>query len=279
MYDESVTDLERFEKNIHSHNFLQKVSVYVKLDVVFRDNEMKKKILPIIFQQLPQDSKEMQRQAAEGFKKGLRLTEPEFPILMDILDLCLHIFEQWNIEVIEDWLGIFETLVQKISWKHIHEKIEEITKMLSLASQPVQSRYAAVKVISTLAKVKGHLIEGVIFDRCIHLIADYEKDIRLALAEDAILDTYAAVKSPVYKNIMFEKVFELAYDPDQEVKIATIKLVVKLLDILDEQRKREKIALLFSEIAGNVNDKVIFAMSECLSQIIVKVSFLLIEVR
>lgn len=271
MYDDSVSELERYERNINSDNFLQKVSVYEKLDRILMDIAMKKAILPVILQQLPKDSKQMQLQAAAGFKKGLLKGDIEINVALEVFDLCLHIFGQWNLEVIDEWMRIFEILIQVLDWGMVVDKLERLTKMLSLSSQPIQSRYAAVKIIGATAKLKGSLIEGLIFDRCIHLTADYEKDVRLALAEKAIKTVYAAVKSPVCKNILFEKVFELVYDPDQDVKIATIKLIVRLLDEIDEQAKREKIALLFSEIISNVHDKIILAVSECLSKIILKV--------
>ena len=251
------------------------MSVYKKLDEIMQDQEVLGTILPLITQQLPRDAKDMQLCAAEGFLKAFksaRFVDTQTN-LMDLFLLCLTILEQWNTEVIDEWVKIFEFLLSKLNYSNIEEKLKDTIIALSKTSQPVQSRYAAVKIIASTAKLKGALIEGKIFDRAIHLCGDYEKSVRLALASGAIEMIFGAVRSNVCRNIMFEKVLELVYDPDEDVKICSILMVVQLLDQIDEEdNKRQKIANLYMELLSSVHNPIIATVSGCLARMVVKVN-------
>ena len=128
-----------------------------------------------------------------------------------------------------------------------------------------------------MAKIKGKLIEGVLFDRVIYLCEDFEKQIRLLLTQEAILVIYGAIQSSVCQNILFEKVLVLIYDKDLDVKVATIKLMVDLLQKIQEPSKREKIAQVFTETFTNLQDKIILQISGCLARIIVDLSDIILK--
>lgn len=274
MYDESVSELERFEKNITSDNLYQKVSVYNQLHRVFSDNKLSKVILPIVVKQLPSDGIEMQIHAGEGFIKAFEhLPKVDENIVEESFMLSVQILGQWNNDVINCWIRVFELVIKIIDWNSVKIKLEKLLTHLSHTSQPVQGRYAAARMISVLAKHKGSLIEGIIFNRAVHLSKDFEKIVRLTLAKECLEVVFVAAKNKVNKNILFEKILELIYDPDEEVKLATINVLILLIDHISETEKREKVAQIFTEISSNLNEDIIKLMSSNLAHIILKVLF------
>jgi hypothetical protein len=118
---------------------------------------------------------------------------------------------------------------------------------------------------------KGKFMEGVIFNRAIHLCQDCEKDVRIVLSSKAILPIYAAIETSVCRNILLEKVLELIYDPDMDVKSETIRMLVDLLDYVSKPDQREKVAGLYCELTLNVHEEVILAISSKLAVLLQKV--------
>lgn len=92
------------------------------------------------------------------------------------------------------------------------------------------------------------------------------------MASEAVLPLYAAIDTDVCRNFLLEKVLELIYDPNLEVKANTIKMLVDLLDYITKPEQREKIAGVFGELAVQLKEEVILAISSRLGMIIQKVA-------
>lgn len=128
--------------------------MYNKLDVILPNDAYCDKIFNIMKTQLSSDGKDMQVAAADGFvnclkkHKNLRLE-----VQLDIFHLCLVILGQWNVEVIDEWIKIFELVVEQLDWTYMKDKLAEFINHLSQSSQPKQSRYAAARIMVALAKV------------------------------------------------------------------------------------------------------------------------------
>lgn len=104
--------------------------------------------------QLPSDGKDMQMAASEGFSKALSQEQkPKQEILVDIFGLCLILLGQWNTEVIDEWIKVFNQVVSILDWAVLKDKLADLVNQLSQSSQPKQSRYAAAKIIVAIAKV------------------------------------------------------------------------------------------------------------------------------
>ena len=191
---------------------------------------------------------------------------------MGIYGICKVLLGQWNNEIIDKWSLVFELVVSKVDWNLIRAETEQLLTHLSHTSQPVQGRYAAVKMIAILARIKGTLIEGPIFNRAVHLSKDYEPQIRLLLSKECFVDLHKAIGTMVNRNILFEKILELFYDPDLKVKIETINVLVQIVGQLKVEAKREKIADIFVELSSNFNEEIILSLSNNLSKIILEVN-------
>lgn len=160
MFEDSVPEAVRLERNLLSDNYLRKVSVYQRLEKVLGIPACCEKIWPIIKQQLPTDSKDMQIIAATGFvacfsKSGDNQNAlPTLPqsVLLDLFHLCLIILGQWNTEVIDEWVKVCGSVIGLLEWPLIKDKLTELVNALSLSSQPKQSRYAAARLLAAVAK-------------------------------------------------------------------------------------------------------------------------------
>lgn len=267
-----VTEVEKARQNLTSDNLLRKLSVYNRLHLVFAQKEGPSTIMPIILAQLPNDAHEVQIEAGKGLSRVLEKLKLPVDTNQEILNLTLAILNQWNQIVIDQWIEVFGRLLDLLEWTKIRSTLEELIVHLSKTSQPLQSRYAAAKLIPIMARKKGELIEGLIFDRAKQLCEDFEKSIRKLMASESILAIYAAVRSPIFTNILFEKIVELIYDPELEVKIEAIKMTVELLDYIKEEKKREKLVGIYIEQLNNVQLGIVQAFSEKLALIISKVS-------
>jgi hypothetical protein len=128
--------------------------VYNKLDTILVNEIYTEKIFTIMKAQLPNDGREMQLSAAEGFLKCLeKYRTLKVPLQMELFNLTLTILGQWNTEVIDQWIKVFNHLIINLDWKLVKDRLTELVSFLSQASQPKQSRYAAVKVMVCLAQV------------------------------------------------------------------------------------------------------------------------------
>lgn len=115
------------------------------------------KIFSLMKQQLPTDGKDMQILAAEGFVHALEKNKKlSIEVLMDIFHLCLVILAQWNTDVINEWIKIFNLVVSVLDWNFMKDKLSELVNQLSQSAQPKQSRYAAARIIESIAKVALH---------------------------------------------------------------------------------------------------------------------------
>ena len=104
--------------------------------------------------QLPSDGKDMQVAAADGFINCLKKhSKLRVEILLDIFHLCLIILGQWNMDVIDEWIKIFNFVVNQLDWMFMKDKLSELITLLSQSSQPKQSRYAAARIMVAIAKV------------------------------------------------------------------------------------------------------------------------------
>lgn len=112
------------------------------------------RIFGIMKSQLTSDGKDMQVAASEGFVNCLRKHKNlRIEIQLDIFHLSLVILGQWNVEVIDEWIKIFELVVDQLDWTFMKDKLAELINHLSQSSQPKQSRYAAARIMVALAKV------------------------------------------------------------------------------------------------------------------------------
>ena len=94
---------------------------------------------------------------------------------------------------------------------------------LSENSQPMQSKFAAAKLIGVMAERVKDKINGLIFDRARQLCQDYEADVRKVMATEVILKIYKSIGNEICKNILLEKIFELIYDPEMHIKVSSIE--------------------------------------------------------
>jgi hypothetical protein len=126
--------------------------------------------------------------------------------LHEIFKLCLVISGLWNINVINQWACVFNIVLIKIPYNEIERNCSDLVVGLSENSQPMQSRYAAAKLIGVMAERVKHKINGLIFDRARQLCQDYESDVRLLLADEVILKIYKSISNDICENILLEKV-------------------------------------------------------------------------
>jgi len=128
--------------------------VYNKVEVILLNDDYCDRIFAIMKQQLPTDGKDMQISAADGFVRCLAKTPKlRVEVLVDIFHLCIIILAQWNTEVIDEWIKIFNLVVNMLEWQIMKDKLSELVNQLSQSSQPKQSRYAAAKIIDAIARV------------------------------------------------------------------------------------------------------------------------------
>ena len=125
----------------------------------------------------------------------------------------------------------------------------------------MQSKYAAAKLIGVMAERVKDKINGLIFDRARQQCQDYEADVRKVMATEVILKIYKSIGNEICKNILLEKIFELIYDPEMHIKVSSIEQLVNILDYVDNEQKRIKIANQFSEILQLVSEEVVKIMS------------------
>jgi hypothetical protein len=124
------------------------------LEVILPNETYATRIFSIMKSQLASDGKDMQIAAAEGFVTCLQKHKSlRVEILLDIFHLCLIILGQWNSEVIDEWIKIFDLIVGQLDWTFMKDKLAELVNQLSQSSQPKQSRYAAALIIVAIAKV------------------------------------------------------------------------------------------------------------------------------
>lgn len=229
----------------------------------------------IIQEQQPQEHEDIQIEAATNVVNLLNDTNfiLEKDQIMAIFRLSVVISGLWNINVINEWAKVFDIVLIKLPYAEIEKICSDLVVGLSENSQPMQSRYAAAKLIGIMAERIKDKINGQIFDRARQLCQDYESEVRLLLADEVILKIYRSINNDICENILIEKVFELVYDPEIKIKVSSIKLLVDLLDYLKNVQKRSKIANLFSEILQLVNEDVVKVMSFSQSKIISKVRY------
>ena len=97
-------------------------------------------------------------------------------------------------------------VLTKIPYNEIERNCGELVVGQSENSQPMQSRYAAGKLIGVMAERVKDKINGLIFDRARQLCQDYESDVRLQLADEVILKIYKSINNDICENILLEKV-------------------------------------------------------------------------
>ena len=162
MFDPETPDHVRFLQNIRSNNFEQKLSVYMKINQIFTNSVNYEKIFPIIREQLPQEHEDIQIEAAKNTIECMKNTKLEKEQYHELLNQCVIIHGLWNVKVINHWVGVYDQVLLNLPYNEIEKSCYEQVVSLSENSQPMQSKYAAAKLIGIMAeRVKDKIAFGV----------------------------------------------------------------------------------------------------------------------
>ena len=185
--------------------------------------------------------------------------------LVDLFIACKDLLQQWSSKALEEWLQVFNDMLQLIQFDSIKKECTNLAILLSEASQPLESKMCAAMVFGYLSNVMPFKEYEIQFLSCIRsLCHDFNWQVRKMMCEslNMIITSYRC--SEAGKELFVEEILNLVFDYEEEVRGSSIITFISCFKYFMSthskqiytvvksifQKMTDKIALPFSERIG-----------------------------
>ena len=149
---EDLDEIERSKLLLTKKSQVQQIAILTNLHFLFRDVPASQEhLLPIVLKNVLTWSEELQIEAGRALSKILDSDLLDKANLEAVFEITVQMLKIWSQKVLQEWVGVFKSLVRHLSSARLLEAIE-LSLTLSDTSQPLASRSAAAHLMGMLAQ-------------------------------------------------------------------------------------------------------------------------------
>ncbi|KAJ3047170.1 Serine/threonine-protein phosphatase 4 regulatory subunit 4, partial [Rhizophlyctis rosea] len=248
--DENLGDVDRAIHLLKNGAAIQKSSVITALPSLLEDHnsETRTRVLPTILEAIPSESHDFQvavgKTLIQLFSKSLL---PPKAAMM-VVAVAKKMIASRDNETVEIWTDVMIAAIKSLPLETIENEILPEVLLEGRTAQPAALRMRCCRVLGAVSeRMEGRRIEELFFRKAMSLCQDTDYEVRACMCNQ--LNAIArSVGHQLTKNQLLPEYMELLMDEEDMVREAAIENLMKLMDFLDADAKRNMVVPLWRKL-------------------------------